>query len=95
MVTVTYKIDLTYMKCILAVRHNMDLPGVKYIWVHLVQLIEACKNKFVLWKAIVGSFVWANWIKSFLIFLYQSNRHYEYKAELRQILFNLVVPYAA
>jgi hypothetical protein len=74
----------------------MDLPGVEYIWIHLVELIEACKNKFVLWQAIVGSFVWANRIKNVLIFLWQSNQRYEYKAEYRDTnLLHLGVSYEA
>ena len=61
----------------------MDLPGDEYIWIHLVELIEACKNKFVLWQAIVSSIVWANRIKNVFIFLWQSNQRYEYKPEYR------------
>jgi hypothetical protein len=45
------------------------LPGVEYIWIHLVELVEACKNKFVLWQTIVSSFVRTNRIKYVLIFL--------------------------
>lgn len=68
----------------LVVRHNiMDLPGIEYIWIHLVELIEACKNKFVIWQAIVSSFVWANRIKNILIFLWQNEWYYEYKPEYK------------
>jgi hypothetical protein len=48
---------------------NVGLPSIKDFRIHFVQLIEACKYKFIFREAIIRSLVLARWIQHIQIFL--------------------------